>query len=277
MANFSEKTARRVRALTRKFPFATSETIGTSRLGAPLHALRVGYGAQHISYNATHHANEWITTLLLLRFVREYCTACLHNPALLETFTFFAIPLVNPDGADAVIRGTHTPDWKANACGVDLNANYPASWHIGRENKFAQGYDTAGARGYPGDAPLCEPESSAMAAYTQLRDFALTVSLHTQGEEIYHRYRHFDPPNAEAIAAQMANVGHYPLVDVPDESSHGGYRDWFIEHFNRPGFTIECGLGENPLPSKDFASIYKDIAPLLWVPFQYFAGDKSQL
>jgi len=267
MITFSEKITRRVCTLARMFPFATNEVIGTSRLGTPLYALRVGYGAQHIGYNATHHANEWITTLLLLRFVREYCTACIHTPALLEKFTLFAMPLINPDGADAVIQKKLPPDWKANRCGVDLNANYPASWQTGRNNKAAQGYDEPGPRGYPGDAPLCEPETTALAAYTQHHDFALTISLHTQGEEIYHRYRHYNPPNAQALAAQMASVGRYPLVDVPDDASHGGYRDWFIERFNRPGFTIECGLGENPLPPKDFAAIYQDVAPLLWVPF----------
>jgi len=241
--------------------------MGTSRLGAPLYALRVGYGAINIGYNAAHHANEWITTLLLLRFVREYCTACEANSALLENFTFYAIPLVNPDGVELVASCDQLTDWKANACGVDLNANYPASWEAGRVNKITQGYDRPGPRGYPGNTPLCEPESSALAAYTQLHDFALTLSLHTQGEEIYHRYREFDPPGANEIAAAMARASRYPLVDVPDESSHGGYRDWFIEYFNRPGFTIECGLGENPLPPKDFTSIYKDVAPLLWVPF----------
>jgi len=274
MITLFEKTARRVKTLAHRFPFVENELIGTSRLGAPLHALSIGYGPKHIGYNATHHANEWITTLLLLRFVREYCAACETNPSLLEDFTFYAIPLVNPDGAQLVTSCNRLADWKANASGVDLNANYPASWEAGRDIKAAQGYDQPGPRGYPGHAPLCEPESSAMAAYTQLRDFALTISLHTQGEEIYHQYRNFDPPGAKEIVAEMARVGRYPLVDVPDESSHGGYRDWFIQHFNRPGFTIECGLGENPLPPKDFASIYKDIAPLLWVPFR-IPFDKS--
>ncbi|MCL2364107.1 MAG: hypothetical protein FWC71_05535 [Defluviitaleaceae bacterium] len=267
MISFSEKITRRIWTLTRRFPFVTCEVIGTSRKGASLHALRIGYGAQSIGYNAAHHANEWITTLLLLRFIREYCATCIHTPELLETFTCYAIPLVNPDGADAVIQKKSPPDWKANACGIDLNANYPASWQIGRDNKAAQGYDQPGARGYPGIAPLCEPESTALAAYTQLRNFDLTISLHTQGEEIYHQYRHYNPPGAQTLIAEMTRVGRYPFVEVPEDASHGGYRDWFIEHFNRPGFTIECGLGENPLPPKDFTNIYKDIAPLLWVPF----------
>ena len=35
-----------------------------------------------------------------------------------------------------------------------------------------------------------------------------------------------------------------------------GYQDWFIQIFDRPGYTIECGLGENPLPLSQFESIW---------------------
>ncbi|MCL2188713.1 MAG: M14 family metallocarboxypeptidase [Defluviitaleaceae bacterium] len=250
--------------ITQTYAFATTETIGTSCLGKPIYALCIGYGATAIGYNAAHHANEWLTTPLLMQFVEAYCRFCEENTDYLQRFTLYAIPMVNPDGVEAVQNGTRPPHWKANARGVDLNSNYPASWETARQNKHAQGYTQAGAIGYVGERPLCEPESSAMVAYTQLRDFALTLSLHTQGEEIYWRYRHFDPPRAQELAANMQNASTYLCVDVPDEASHGGYRDWFIEAFNRPGFTIECGLGVNPLPYEDFDAIYEKVKGILW-------------
>ena len=37
-----------------------------------------------------------------------------------------------------------------------------------------------------------------------------------------------------------------------------GYKDWFIQTYNRPGYTIEAGLGENPLPITQFDEIYKN-------------------
>ena len=37
-----------------------------------------------------------------------------------------------------------------------------------------------------------------------------------------------------------------------------GYKDWFIKAFHRPGYTIEAGLGENPLPLTQFDEIYRD-------------------
>lgn len=42
-----------------------------------------------------------------------------------------------------------------------------------------------------------------------------------------------------------------------------GYKDWFIQEYDRPGYTIETGMGENPLPMSDFAGIYRDNTGIL--------------
>jgi hypothetical protein len=39
---------------------------------------------------------------------------------------------------------------------------------------------------------------------------------------------------------------------------HAGYKDWFIEEYTRPGYTIEAGLGRNPLPISQFDMIYNN-------------------
>ncbi|MCL2217077.1 MAG: M14 family metallocarboxypeptidase [Defluviitaleaceae bacterium] len=246
--------------LIKTYPFIDLTIFGTSRLGRPLYALTIGHGPREIMINATHHANEWITSLILMRFLEECAGSYESQAALWDKITLHCIPLVNPDGVDLV---ENEPGWKANACGVDLNSNYPAGWDLAKAFKFAKGYTVPGPRDYVGLKPLSEPESCAMAAYTQINDFALTLSLHTQGEEIYWRYMNFDPPGAEEMAKKFAEVSGYRLEDVPDESSHAGYRDWFIATFNRPGFTIECGFGENPLPVSQLDDIYKKTSPIL--------------
>lgn len=45
---------------------------------------------------------------------------------------------------------------------------------------------------------------------------------------------------------------------TPPESASAGYKDWFIKQYNRPGYTIEAGLGVNPLPLSQFDKIYRD-------------------
>jgi len=234
-------------------------------------------------YNASHHANEWITSVILTRFAEDIAqemqpswerytgsnepTSAPYSPWY-ERYTLHMVPMVNPDGVDIVTNGGD-PAWKANARGVDLNSNYPAGWDLARKHKYARGYTTPGPRDYVGPHPLSEPESMAMAAYTKAINPALTLSLHTQGEEIYWRYRHYTPPGAAKLAQQLSKASGYILEDVPSESSHAGYRDWFIESFNRPGYTIECGFGESPLPISDFEGIYKKVGPLMKVPLTH--------
>ena len=43
----------------------------------------------------------------------------------------------------------------------------------------------------------------------------------------------------------------------------GGFKDWFIEKFQKPGFTIEIGKGENPLPIDEFENIYSALKSTL--------------
>lgn len=163
-----------------RYPFLRTRTFGRSAMGKPLYALTIGDGPRNLLYNGTHHANEWITTLLL-HFAEELAAAYaregrLHNyPAaeILETAHFLLVPCVNPDGMDLVTGflsegpaylhareiavqypGIPFPDgWKANLRGVDLNLQYPAAWEQARNIKFAQGYTAPAPRDYVGSAP----------------------------------------------------------------------------------------------------------------------------
>ena len=61
----------------------------------------------------------------------------------------------------------------------------------------------------------------------------------------------------------MAEASGYNLADVPYNSGFAGYKDWFIQEFRRPGYTIEVGQGINPLPISQFDEIYRDNLPIL--------------
>ena len=56
----------------------------------------------------------------------------------------------------------------------------------------------------------------------------------------------------------MLTLVGYTLEDTPYGSSFAGYKDWFIQNYNLPGYTIECGLGSNPLPISQFNTIYAE-------------------
>ena len=72
-------------------------------------------------------------------------------------------------------------------------------------------------------------------------------------------------PGAEELGRQMAQVSGYTLAEPEYASSFAGYKDWFIQNFRRPGYTVEVGQGENPLPLSQFDEIYRNNAPLMTV------------
>ena len=276
-----------VRALTDRYPFLRTEVLTTTAFGRPVQTLVIGEGDRQVIYSAAHHANEWITTPVLLKFAEELAQAMESGGSLYgvpartitRNATVHIIPMVDPDGVDlvtgAIPQGTPEYEtanriaenfpaipfpngWKANLLGVDLNLQYPAGWLQAREIKFSQGFTRPAPRDYVGRAPLDQLESVALARYTEEVDPALILAYHTQGKVIYWQFRDYDVPGARALAEEFARISGYALEDTPYESSFAGYKDWFIQNFRRPGFTIECGSGESPLPLEQFEEIYRD-------------------
>ena len=95
-----------IRALTERYPFLRSEELTTTVFQRPVRTLVAGNGNRKVLYTAAHHANEWITAYVLLRFAEDLAEAVEENgeifglPAreLLEAATIYMVPLVNPDG-----------------------------------------------------------------------------------------------------------------------------------------------------------------------------------
>ena len=269
-----------------RYPFLVTGCIGRSVMEKEICYIRIGNGSKEVCYSAAFHANEWITTPVLLKFGEEYAGAYAsgeplygENAKLLfEEYTLFLVPLVNPDGVDlvngviqndtyrmrtAAIAADYPsipyPDgWKANIEGIDLNLQFPAGWEQAREIKFAQGYVSPAPRDYVGEAPLVAPESSHMYQFTRDHDFRLILAYHTQGEVIYWKYLDYEPENSRRIAEYFGKVSGYTVEQTPVASGYAGYKDWFIQEYNRPGYTIEVGLGQNPLDMSQFPRIYED-------------------
>lgn len=106
--------------------------------------------------------------------------------------------------------------------------------------------------------PLTEPEALAIYDFTLSHNFSLIIAYHTQGQEIYWNFQNINPPRGYEIGTRFASSSGYLLTDVPYNSSFAGYKDWFIQTYNKPGYTVEAGIGENPLPISQFDEIYKD-------------------
>lgn len=280
-----EIVERQIQGLRARYPFLETGSIGRSVLGRELYYIRLGMGRNEVSYNASHHANESITTPVLMKFVENYAKAfstgaSIQGYNIRELFnltSIYIIPLVNPDGVDLVAYWPNYDDaafvraaqlnrtglplpsvWKANIRGVDLNLNYPAEWEREKEEEIELGIVSPAPRDFGGDAPLSEPESRAMVDFTQAHNFRIVIAFHTQGEVIYWQFMNYAPPRALTIANQFSAINGYTVEAGTAEAAYAGYKDWFLQEFRRPGYTIEVGIGVNPLPLGQLPGIYRE-------------------
>lgn len=270
-----------------RYPFCRTELLTQTAFQRPIRTLVIGNGPRKVIYSAAHHANEWITSYVLLKFAEELAEAIenggeifgISAAAIRDAATIYMVPMVDPDGVDLVVGVLQPGDiqfdlaqrlardyptipfpdgWKANLLGVDLNLNYPAGWLQAREIKFSQGFTTPGPRDYVGRAPLNQFETRALAGYTEFIDPALVLAYHSQGKEIYWSFQDIFVEGARELGEQFAQVSGYTLTEPAFNSSFAGYKDWFIQNFRKPGYTVEVGRGVNPLPLSQFDEIYRD-------------------
>ena len=146
---------RNLQDLLKTYSFLNSKIIGYSVLGKPIYVITIGFGPKDVFYSASYHANEWITSPVLMKFIEDVSDAYVFDSNLLgfsirnllSKVTIHLCPMVNPDGVD-LVTGALPADsssylavkkiayqyatipfpagWKANINGVDLNLQFPA-------------------------------------------------------------------------------------------------------------------------------------------------------
>ncbi|MHB1314658.1 MAG: M14 family zinc carboxypeptidase [Christensenellales bacterium] len=281
---------RDIEGLVARYPFLEVGVAGQSSMGRNLYYIRLGRGTNQVFYNAAHHALEWITTPVLMKFAEDFSKAYAlggtlggYRPrGIFEASSIFILPMVNPDGVDLVLNGLQadnpnyynlirwnngsadfSSDWQSNNRGVDLNHNYNAAWEESKEEAERLGIIGPGPTRYPGLYPESEPESRAVADFTRSHDFRLVLAYHSQGEVIYWNFMNLAPPEARLIGEELSRDSGYTLEEASGIASYAGYKDWFTLAYRRSGYTIEVGRGINPLPISQFDRIYNDNLPVL--------------
>jgi len=273
--------------LINTFPFLRKEIIGYSVSGKPIYSVIIGNGQKQVFYFGSIHANESIVSQVLMKFIENFSIAYTIDSTIFgysargifNNTTMYIVPMANPDGVNLVNNNSllnskyynqakdissNYPDipfsdgWKANINGVDLNLQFPAGWENAKKIKYSQGFTTPAPRNFVGYEPLAQPEALSLYNYTKSHNFDLILAYHTQGKEIYWQFKNYAPQTAYDIGLKFAQVSGYTLADVPYTSSFAGYKDWFLQEYKKPAYTIEAGLGENPLSISQFNQIYKD-------------------
>ena len=276
-----------IRSLKERYPFLEVFYIGQSCMGREIPAVKIGSSDDICLYAGAFHGSESLTTTALLMFCEDLCESlsqqtdfCKINvKKAYEKKSVVIIPRVNPDGCEISLCGASaagvlakeirrisagdTLHWNANLRGVDINHNFSAGWKELREAEKTAGiYGPAKTR-YGGPYPESEPETAALVSYCLKNRISHSVAFHSQGEVIYWRFGDKIPSRSEKMVNIMCQLSGY----IPDEPKGlavgGGFKDWFIEAFGRPAFTVEIGKGVNPLQSEKIEDIYNDIKRMM--------------
>ena len=248
-----------IKILKESYPEVPVFSIGQSLDGRELIAIKLGNGSKRIFLNGAHHGMEWLTAKVLIDFAKEVAqkktAAC----------SLYIVPMVNPDGVEIASKGEK---WQANRRGVDLNHNYNALWELSKQLEISHGVTAPGPTRYGGEYPESEPETRAIANFTRQNNFDMAIALHSQGEVIYYDFCGIVPDGTQEYLTAFESVSRYRRDTPEGIASYGGYKDWFIKKFKKPAFTIEIGLGENPLPLSDLENVYNQVAPILRTAIQ---------
>lgn len=278
-------TERDIKSLAAKYPgLITYQSLGKSTYGRELWAVQLGRGEAVLFMNGSHHAREWMTTTVLMKMLDSYAQAYVQDQTvgsykmrdLLNNVSIWMVPMVNPDGVTLAQQGTaglpkslastlvgynggstNFKRWKANMQGIDLNRQYPANWSTIRNPARYPSYQN-----YNGVKPAQAPETRLMMDFTYTLDPEMTISYHSSGEIVFWNYNTLAANLArdKKIAADVGRLTGYSLVKAEKNPSGGGYKDWFIQEFGRPGLTIEIGAyaGNGPLPLSAFNGVWAE-------------------
>lgn len=279
--------------LTGEYQCIQGGTAGYSVLGKRIPFMRFGRGTKKILITGAHHGKEWITAMLNMAVAETLCRMYTDEKrlgeadvaAFYQTRSVYWIPMVNPDGVNLCIRGL-TEDipvftrsrligmnggkefvgkWQSNIRGVDLNHNYDALFEKGRTIAFADGVYGPGRGRYSGEYAESEPETRAVTEFTKEINPDIVVAYHSQGEEIFYSFNGTSAPGAYELAQKISDVTGYRLIEAEGLTDCSGYKDWVIDTFYIPAYTIEVGKGENPLPLSAFDKIYSDNLKAIFV------------
>ncbi|MBQ7133190.1 MAG: M14 family metallocarboxypeptidase [Ruminococcus sp.] len=276
--------------LMKNYCFVRKFVITKTELNRKIPAYRIG-GRGGALFCGAFHGMERITAHMLYVFLGEVCSRFVSDSVFAEKLSvkgLTVVPMVNPDGVEISVNGIHTAGknaefvsecliksrvshkkWQANGRGIDINHNFNAGFSAVKENERSLGITAPAPTRYGGEYPESERESKALCELCRQENFQMAVALHTQGREIYYDFGGNTPRKSVQLAENMAKLSGYVVSHPSGIAVGGGFKDWFIEEFHRPAFTLEIGEGENPLSPEIFDIEYPKVSKMLWYLLEY--------
>lgn len=255
----SERVYRNIDEIQRTYPeLISTEVIGQSVNGRDITLVKLGKGERKAVIVAGLHSRENITVSFTMRCIEEYAEAYYSRRGyygnynirkMLDDYTLYIVPLMNPDGLDISTNGeqplyTTEPidaaKYKNNANGVNLNRNFPFMWGYSDE-KNAVNTTTPDTLSYAGSAEASEPETQAIMQLCMNNEFEWLLDMHCRGHMIFYQDKFNEVTKDDnRLAARLAKHCDYTLNDRSTAYEvSGGLENWFRQEFGRPGICVE--------------------------------------
>ncbi len=275
-----------------RYSFLSFSYLGETMMGRGIPILSLGEGDRALLFVGAQRAKEWMTSLLLLRWLREICELFATNGKifryhigyLLSTRRIILIPMLNPDGVEYHLHGVSEgnvlydrlrsmndgnedfSDWQANARGVDLSHNYSVGFAMQKEKERREGILGGAPMGFAGESSESEPEVGALCNYLRYhRDIRAVFDLQTTGETIEYASHGRTAPRSQSMAKALSDFSEYRLAPMENEGEFGRLSDFCIVERNLPAFTVRCGKGEAPLPLSEAFYLYTRLRKMLFL------------
>ena len=200
--------------------FYEQNVIGTSAGGHDIVMHHFGTGATELLFvGGIHGGYSWNTVLVAYELI-DYLEA--HPEVVPETVRVNVLPVLNPDGLEAVVgttgrfsradvpaSRTATVPGRFNARGVDLNRNFDCRW---QETGRWQQREVSG-----GTAPLSEPESRALSKWVAAHTpDAVVVWYSAAGGVFASSCGEGILPQTRTLMERYADASGYPSFDQYD-------------------------------------------------------------
>lgn len=215
-------------------PLPPVETIGESAGGHDIVAYHFGDGKTELLFVGGVHGGYSINTAQVAFELVDYLE---ENPdAVPENVTVTVIPVLNPDGLEAVTGrvGRFDPDavsasdservaGRFNQNDVDLNRNFDCEWQA--EGTW-QSQTVSG-----GNEPFSEPETRAIRDYVESRAIAAAVVYYSQAGGVYaSSCRDGILADTRALTNRYANASGYDAFEEFDYYEiTGDMVNWFAK------------------------------------------------
>ncbi|MBQ9086209.1 MAG: hypothetical protein IJY47_03380 [Clostridia bacterium] len=274
-----------INVLCERYSFLSVSYVGESILGRGIPLVTLGEGEKSVLYVGAHRGDEWMSSLLLLRMINEYCETMKNGGKLLHynlrylfsSRTLYIIPMLNPDGVEYALHGVQgdhvmyervmgmnggNPDfslWQANARGVDLTQNYATDFAEYKRLEIEQGILGGQPCGYGGDMPESEPEVAQLCNWIHYHgDIRLAMELRSGEKGVYVAE---ELPKGMEMGASLSRAAGYSLKPL----SSRGMSQWCTGELGVPSFHVSYGTGERIKTVREYFYYYAKLRQMLFL------------